>query len=217
MSKKRLGIYGAGGLGRESYFLAERINAVSNHWSDIFFIDDFVQQDGLILSWDKVKICSNPDETELFIACGEPILRHRLAKKVTAEGYALAALVSPNIQLPNDVQIGNGVALFDGCIVMPNVRIGENTCVASGCILSHDSKIGMDCYLSPGCVVCGHVSIDDCSFLGAGCTIRNNLVIGPNTIIGVGAAVVKDVKKQEVVVGVPARFVRWNKNGRVFM
>ena len=36
----RLGIYGAGGLGREVYELALRINVKSSRWSEIIFIDD---------------------------------------------------------------------------------------------------------------------------------------------------------------------------------
>lgn len=35
-----LGIYGSGGLGREVLELAKQINAISNRWSKIIFIDD---------------------------------------------------------------------------------------------------------------------------------------------------------------------------------
>ena len=35
-----LGIYGAGGLGREVYELANVINSYNNRWDEIFFIDD---------------------------------------------------------------------------------------------------------------------------------------------------------------------------------
>ena len=34
-----LGIYGAGGLGREVYELAKIINSCNNRWDQIFFID----------------------------------------------------------------------------------------------------------------------------------------------------------------------------------
>ena len=47
-----LGIYGAGGLGREILVLAQQINEKISKWEDIVFIDDKVED--MILSNIKV-------------------------------------------------------------------------------------------------------------------------------------------------------------------
>ena len=46
---------------------------------------------------------------------------------------------------------------------------------------------------------------------GANSTILLDIKIGRNTIVGAGAVVTKDVKKNEIIVGNPARFLKKNK------
>ena len=48
VAKCKLAIYGAGGLGREVYDLAIRINAKKNKWNDIYFIDDVSEVDNIL-------------------------------------------------------------------------------------------------------------------------------------------------------------------------
>lgn len=45
---------------------------------------------------------------------------------------------------------------------------------------------------------------------GANSTILLDIKIGRNTIVGAGAVVTKDVKKNEIIVGNPARFLKKN-------
>ena len=47
--------------------------------------------------------------------------------------------------------------------------------------------------------------------VGAGAKVLGNLRIGKNSRIGAGSVVVKDVPENTVVVGVPAKIIRLNK------
>ena len=45
--------------------------------------------------------------------------------------------------------------------------------------------------------------------IGAGCTILSNVTIGENAIVGAGSVVTKDVPPNSIVVGNPARVLRY--------
>jgi acetyltransferase-like isoleucine patch superfamily enzyme len=45
--------------------------------------------------------------------------------------------------------------------------------------------------------------------IGSGCTILANITIGENAIVGAGSVVTKDVPANTIVVGNPAKFLRY--------
>ena len=57
-----------------------------------------------------------------------------------------------------------------------------------------------------------HPTIKNNVLIGANATILGNLIIGQNSKVGAGAVVLKDVKENTTVVGVPAKKTRdYNK------
>ena len=55
------------------------------------------------------------------------------------------------------------------------------------------------------------VIVGDNCYFGLGCKIFGNGRIGNNVTVGAGAVVVKDVPDNAVVVGNPARIIKYNK------
>ncbi len=49
-------------------------------------------------------------------------------------------------------------------------------------------------------------------WVGPGATIKDHITIGHDSLIGAGAVVVSDVEPNQVVIGNPARFLRWNND-----
>ena len=60
----------------------------------------------------------------------------------------------------------------------------------------------------PGSVVGGNTNIGDYVTVGLNATIMPQLEIEEGAFIGAGAVVTKNVKKNEVVVGNPAKFLK---------
>ena len=79
----KLGIYGAGGLGREVYELSLRINSRLNKWSEILFIDDSNNPKKLrdinIINFQDLISVKN---IEVCIAIGEPYVRKEIFLKL---------------------------------------------------------------------------------------------------------------------------------------
>ncbi len=59
-----------------------------------------------------------------------------------------------------------------------------------------------------GNLIPGPIKIGNDVWIGSNVTITPGVTIGDNAIVGAGAVVTKDVEKNTIVAGVPARYIR---------
>lgn len=107
------------------------------------------------------------------------------------------------------------------CDIMPQTIIGEHTRfphAGLGVVISTDAVIGKNCVVSKGVVIGGRSGIQnvpkigDNVLIGANATIIGPVTIGNNAQVGAGAVVVHDVPPNAVVVGNPAKIVKYLEN-----
>ncbi|WP_105630743.1 NeuD/PglB/VioB family sugar acetyltransferase [Cronobacter dublinensis] len=210
----KLGIYGAGGLGREVLMLARAINQCTSRWREIFFIDD-VTDAREVYGAAVVRFDARPAECEVAIAIGEPALRQRLAQKLA--GVApLATLIHPNVDVPEQSVIHPGVIIFEGVFISCGVAIGKNALILPRAYISHDCAIGAHSVVAGLVALGGYVKIGERAFLGMNSCVKEQIHIGNDAIVGMGAAVVNDVADTTIVAGTPAKMMRQNIEGKVF-
>jgi UDP-perosamine 4-acetyltransferase len=101
--------------------------------------------------------------------------------------------------------VGPGCQLMPGSIVNAGASLGANVIVNSGAVVEHDCVVGDHVHVASGARLASGVRVGTGVHLGAGATVRQGIVIGERAVVGAGAAVVRDVKADAVVVGVPAR------------
>ena len=85
------------------------------------------------------------------------------------------------------------------------MTIGNNVFISVQVATTNDNAMGRDGYSKEK--VRGGI-IEDYATIGAAANILPNVVIGENAMVGAGSVVTKDVPKNQVVMGVPARMVR---------
>ena len=213
-----LGIYGCGGLGRELYDLAVRVNNAKSYWDKIVFVDDSYSNNMLngieILSFDRFGNLQG--SKNIIIAVGEPKTRELLCKKVESCGIMLATLVDPTSLVSGSAQLNDGVIISEFCSVHSNAVIGRNTLVQPFCCIGHDIFIGNNSLLSTSVNIGGGSVIGDRVFLGMNCTILQNIEIGSDTIVGMGSVVYRNIVDGVTILGNPARETKSNENRKVF-
>jgi sugar O-acyltransferase (sialic acid O-acetyltransferase NeuD family) len=210
----KLGIYGAGGLGREVLVLAQQLNT-TRRWEEIFFIDDVTCEN--VVAGVPVHRFALLDHasTEIVIAIGEPVARQRLAEKVLMKS-TLSTLIHPSVFIPPSSQIGPGAILCNGAFISCNVTVGENVLVQPQACLGHDVEVRAHSVVSSNVTLAGHCQLGQRVFIGMNCAVKENTTIGDDAIVGMGSAVFSDIPPATIALGNPARAMRKNEQGKVF-
>lgn len=213
-----LGIYGFGGLGREVYLLAKRINHVYNRWEDIVFIDDnasLTSDKYRIESFDQFVNRSN-DSYEISIAVGNPATRELLFKKVKSHNIRCATLVHPDVYVDDSTVLGEGCTICEGVTITCDVSLGDDVYVQPHAVIGHDIQIGKHSMIGANSEIGGADIIGDRFYLGFNAGTKELLTIGNDVICSAGAIVFRDLPDEVIAVGNPARIMRKNEDKQVF-
>ena len=139
---------------------------------------------------------------------GDNLPRMEIFERVSAMGFTFANAIHPSAIISDSVKIGQGIAVMACAVINSDAEIGDNVIINTGAIVEHDCKIKSHAHISPGAALCGGVHVGMGAHVGAGSVIRQGINIGERAVVGMGAVVVKDVKAQSVVAGVPARIMK---------
>lgn len=207
-------IIGAGGFGRETAWLVERLNAADCTWDLQGFIDDDETLQGN--NWSGYTVLGGLDYLEKLespvwavIAVGNAAVRKNCAKRLSAFSHvSFATLIDPGVAMSDRVSVGRGSIICAGTIVTVDVKIGVHNIINLDCTVGHNAELSDFVTLYPGVNVSGNVKIGECTEIGTGAQVIQGIMIGKETVIGAGAVVVKDIEEEVTAVGSPARVIK---------
>lgn len=107
-------------------------------------------------------------------------------------------LIEGDVQIGDRVTVKSGVQIWDGLRIEDDVFIGPN--------VSFTNDPFPRSRVRPAFAV---TRIGPGASIGAGAVLLPGITIGAGAMIGAGAVVTKDVEPGSLVVGNPARHVRW--------
>lgn len=110
-------------------------------------------------------------------------------------------LIEGDVIIADNVTVKSGVQLWDGTRIEDNVFIGPNATLTND--LFPRSKEYPETFSG--------ITIKKYSSIGANATILPGVTIGEYAMVGAGAVVIKDVPDNAVVVGNPAKVIRYVK------
>lgn len=216
-----LGIFGAGGFGREVVECVRQIEVGGKKWDRVVFIDDKIGEaevNGIpVFRYKVFKQEYSIENAKIFIAQGEPNNREKLWKLVKKDGYKLETIINPTVWIPDTTKIGEGVYIGYESFISCNIIIEDNSVIMPCASIGHDSAIGKHCVCGGQSNIAGNCRIGDYCFLGLNCIIREKLSIPEWTIISAGSAVLKDINESDcIIAGVPARIIQRNEKHCIF-
>ena len=214
-------IYCAGGLGREVYDIAIRINKIESRWNRIIFSDDTIPNDQEVYSTKNYSLSSILENFDLntisfVVANGEPNNRKKILDRLNQFELKLETLIDPSAIISSSAKIGKGSVVCQFSSISSSVKIKSNVVCNRGAIIGHDVSVGNDSIISPYSVIGGKTQIGNKSFIGSGSLLKENITIGNDVIIGMGSVVYKNIEDGLIVVGNPARVSRRNEKKKIF-
>ena len=209
---KNIVIIGAGGVGRETALIIEKINEVNLTWNLIGFIDDNIN------SWNKVingypvvgginYLETLPVDTYIIIAIANYEIKKKIVKKINNK-FKFATIIHPKIWIHHYIKIGEGSIIYEGAIITTNIKIGNHVIISPKCGIGHDSIIKDYVSLLWNVNISGNDIIEEGVMMGTGSTVIQGKKIGEGSIIGAGAVVIEDIDSYSTAVGVPANIIK---------
>jgi sugar O-acyltransferase (sialic acid O-acetyltransferase NeuD family) len=138
---------------------------------------------------------------------GDNRIRAKVVDWLNERSVRLVSAIHPSAQIGRGVEIGDGTVIMAGAVINPDTFIGNNVIINTKASVDHDCHVSDLVHIAPGATLCGGVSVGARSFICVGATILPGITIGENCTIGAGAVVTLDVPDAVTVVGVPARAI----------
>lgn len=210
LAKKPLIIICGGGFAREVIWLARDCY---KEWDVIGVLDDTPSLRGEILS--GIPVLGHIDEWQKFshaffiVALGSPRSRKHIVERMESKGKVhYGTLIHPSVHYSHYVTFGEGCMITAGCILTTQIIIGRHCICNLSSTIGHDVSIGDYVTLAPQVAISGNIRLGDGVEIGTGAVLIEKLSVGDGSFVGAGAIVTKNVDKNILVVGSPARKLR---------
>lgn len=201
---KKIIIVGAGGFGREAYYLVNDINKQNPTWEIKGFIDDNVKSlEEKHISTPIISTIADyiPVEEDWFVlGIANPHGKEKVTSLLKKRGARFATLIHPTVMINNTVKIGEGCVITSGSIGDCST-IGKYVHIAA-------STIGQDVEIGDYTTTTAYVNIPSSKigkrvFIGSHSVILNN--IGDDVEVVAGSVVFHKIKNGLTVMGYPAK------------
>ncbi|QMU64049.1 MAG: acetyltransferase [Flavobacteriaceae bacterium] len=158
-----------------------------------------------VLSPDKVKDFRSH---KFIISIGDNTIRKLISKKLDVE---FGTAIHKQTIISNSVKVEEGTVIMPGVNINSGTHIGKYTIINTACVIEHDCNIGNFSHVSPSATITGGVIVGEDSNIGADTVVIPNIRIGKWAFVGAGAIVIDHVPDYAVVVGNPAKIIKYNR------
>ena len=198
-------IVGAGGFGREAYYLIKTINAVKPIWNIKGFINDIpvdlkakridVPILGTIKEW-------QPSDNEVFaMGISSPQGKATVARALKERGARFETLIHPRAEVNDTAEIGEGCVIGGRSIIGDCVVLGDFVHIA-GSSIGQDRRIG-DFSTTTAFTNIAAGNIGKRVFVSSHAVVLKD--VGDDAFVAAGSIVMSKVRAGTRVMGCPAR------------
>ena len=213
-SEKNLIIIGAGGFAREVYLLLQKAKVFLNHQEIKYNLKGFLegnvplpkqQHELLPLPLLGDVETYKPEQEDVFIcAIGNPKIRKIICEIAEEKNFSFATVISAAASVTDIDKVKDGCIFCAYALISSNVKVGKHVIINTFSGVGHDSSIGEFTTISSQCDITGNVQVGCGTFWGSGSRAIPHSKIGDNATVGAGSVVIRKVKANTTVFGVPA-------------
>lgn len=150
---------------------------------------------------------------KVIIAIGDNKIREQIADKLEAI-CTFETMIHRSAYISRFVDIGEGSVIMPKVCINAEVKIGKHCIINTGAIIEHECEIEDFVHISPNAALAGNIKIKKGAHIGLGAQLIQGVTVGENAVIGVGAVVLKNVPDNAVMVGNPARILKYNNQDK---
>lgn len=147
---------------------------------------------------------------KVIIAIGDNEVRETVAKTIE-DKCQFETMVHRTAYVSRFTEIGEGTVVMPKVCINAEVKVGKHCIINTGAIIEHECIIEDFVHVSPSASLAGNILIKKGAHIGLGATIIQGVTIGENALVGAGTVVIKDVPDNAVVVGNPARIIKFRQ------
>lgn len=207
--RRRIVVYGAGGLGREVLQMV-RLTLAKSGAQVLGFLDDGVEpgtvrNEATVLGGlDYLDTVTEP--LSVVFGFSDSAAKERVYGRLRQNPLIFFPnVIHPTAILREYLSIGEGVVIAVGVHVSVNVTIGNGVLLNDSATVGHDVTIGSFSSIMPQVAVSGNITIGERTLLGVHSSLRQGIRVGSDCVIGMGSVVLRDVPDGSTVLGNPAR------------
>lgn len=205
---KNIVVVGAGGFGKEVAWIAKRCGR-----EVLGFLDGTLdKQNTKVMGLDvlgPLENAKNYMDCEFIIAIGNPRSRKKIVDTFfNNEQFNFATLIDPLSIIGENVLIGSGSVICAGAILTVDISMGKHIIVNLNSTIGHDVCIKDYVTIAPNSSISGNILLNDLVEIGTNATLREKLVVDEGAIVGMGTVLTKNVAKNNVMIGNPAKLLK---------
>ena len=191
-------IVGAGGWGRETAWILERINAAAPDpaWRILGYADDDPAKAGLSIEGYPVvgsvdRASKDHPGASIVVAVGDNAARESIYRRL--RGHDFPVVADPTAVVAPTAEIRHGVFIGPMAVVAAGAEIGKFAIVNTHAGVGHDAKMGDFSQLCPGAALSGHSTIGERALMGTNSCTCPGVTVGAGAKIAAGMPVYADV------------------------
>ncbi len=205
---KNLLIIGARGFGREVYSLATECKEYGREFVVKGFLDDkfdalnnYKEYPPIVGSVESYLI----EEDDIFIcALGNVDAKKKYVQIVLDKGGTFISLIHPTAYISKNTHIGQGCVICRNVMISCDVEIGNFVSLLPFSGIGHDGVVEDWCHIDSHVSCAGFVHLHSMVAVHTGAIIHPKKEVEDNAVVGAGSVVIRNVKKNTTVFGIPA-------------
>jgi sugar O-acyltransferase (sialic acid O-acetyltransferase NeuD family) len=207
-------LIGAGGLAREAAEAVRAINAARSTWTLLGYLDDDPAKHGTVVA--GLPVLGSVDDlrkypkAQVVLCTGRPdnyVSRSHLASRLALEDDRYATVVHPSASIGSTCNVRAGCVVLAQVALTADIVVNRHVVMMPQVVLTHDVRIGEFATLASGARIGGSCRIDRGAYIGSGACLREDITVGERAMVGMGAVVTRDVPRERMWIGCPARDV----------